>query len=167
MALPPITLPGVTPMISPLWTPATAKQPTQIYEPLVVTTPGLVAGVILLAYRFDLDYTAGSFTGGPAVSGTTLNFPAGTILWKILASVTTVFNGVTPTISFGTSSGGTQLGTIALAPVGSVEEPTSPAILGPLPTNQVFISATLAATPSTGHASFAILFLGAPAAPWR
>lgn len=156
-----------TPLDSPLLTSPAAKQPTRFFNPVVVGGRDLVGGQALLCYRFDLDYHAGSFNAGPTVPGSILTFPAGAILWKLIGVVTTPFNGAGAVVKFGTNAGGNQLGSVDLTVAGSAEGPASPAIIGPVPAGgKVYVSAALG-TSTAGQASLAILYMGAPAAPWR
>jgi hypothetical protein len=152
---------GATPVVSPLGTPAGAKKGTHTLGPLVSGHTDFVKGVAMLAYRFDVSGANGNFGG--SAPGVLLQFPPGTILWKLIGTVDTAFNGTTPVLGLGTAPGGTQLASVALS-AGNVETPTSPAILVTPSNGKVFVSVTGA--PTTGHGSFAILYLGSPALPW-
>src|SRR5215471_21531472 len=145
----PYTVPG-----GPLLPVTAAQIASQFTQPLVVGGPGLISGSALLGYRFDIDYTGGDFTG------IAINFPAGSIIWKLLANITPAFNGTTPIVRFGTTAAGAQLGSFALTPAGASEGPTSPAVVGAPPANgTIYCSATLGGS-TAGHASLAILYLG-------
>jgi hypothetical protein len=163
--------PVVTPQVlaagaSPLLVPQFAQKSTHLYDPLVSGGPGYVKGVVLLAYRFEVDAGNGLFTS--SAPGAQILFPANSILWKVVTSVTTAFNGTTPALNLGTVANGVQVGTIALGTAGSTEAPTSPAIIGVLSMTAaatVYLSLTGTGT-TTGHADVAILYLGSPALPW-
>lgn len=156
----------VEPRGAPLLVPAYAQVPTIFYAPLVSGLAGYSNGQAVLGCRFELDYTLGTFTGGPLWPGAVLTFPPGSILWKAFVLVSPAYNGANSILALGTTPGGVQIANVPLTTAGMVELPASPAFIGPVPANRVYVS-QMYGNSTQGHAAVILSYLGAPAAPWR
>jgi len=153
---------GATPVTQVLAVPAGARKAAHFNGPVSVGGTNDVKGVALLAYRFDIDKANGNIAGG-TTPGSTLHFPAGTILWNLISQVTVAFDGTTPKLNLGTTPGASDIASISIASISAAATTLLSTVL-PAAGN-VYVSVT--GGPFTvGHATLAIVYLGSPALPW-
>lgn len=155
---------AASPVVPPIAPPSGARKAVHFAGPVVVGGKETVQGQVLLAYRFDIDFKNGNF-GGTA-PGVPIVFPTGSVLLHAISSVTTAFDGTTPKFNLGTTVGGTDVLSLNIGGLGKTEAPTSPSLLPALPTNGTIYASVTGGPFTVGHASVAIEYLGAPAAPW-
>jgi hypothetical protein len=114
-----------------------------------------VTGETPLCLRYFLDNTN--------VTDYAVQFPMpGSVLWKVLVNTTVAFNGTTPKVNVGSSTGGTSdIASIAPA-LGTVDTP----VTASLPANgKVYLNVT--GTSTAGAAQVLFLYFGHPALKWN
>jgi len=161
----PVVTPFANPPASPVASPTGARKAVHFAGPVVSGHKTYLQGQAVLCMRFDVDKSTGNFTGGTAAApGTSFLLDTGVILWKTITSVTQAFDGTTPKVNIGTTSGGSEIASIALGTAGAPAE--AAALAAPTAGTTLYVSLT-GGPFTTGHASVVLLFIGPAALPWN
>jgi hypothetical protein len=114
-----------------------------------------VTGETPLCLRYFLDNTN--------VTDFAVQFPTpGSVLWKVLVNTTTAYNGTTPKVNVGSSTGGTSDIASITPALGTVDTPVTVS----LPANgKVYLN--VVGTSTAGAAQVLLLYFGKPALKWN
>jgi hypothetical protein len=127
------------------------------HGPLCSGVPGKVqVGEALLLRRFTL---------GPAdVTGFAVSFPPGAIVLQVIVQTSVAFNGTTPLIKLGTTSGGAELASITPPAAGATLATAITA--SPVMTTDTNLYLTMTGASTLGAAHLMITYAGRPALKW-
>jgi hypothetical protein len=128
------------------------------YGPLCAGSPGKnQVGETLLLRRFTL---------GPAdITGFAVSFAPGAIVLQVIVQTATAFNGTTPLIKLGTTSGGAELASITPPAAGATLATAVTASPVMTTDTNLYLSMTGASTLGAGH--LMIMYAGRPALKWN